>query len=45
MLYDGDGISAWMDHDPSAAKAAHAVAVALVDAALPEHSERGRKRK
>jgi AcrR family transcriptional regulator len=34
LLYDGAGMSAWMDHDPSAAKAAHAVAVALVDAAL-----------
>jgi AcrR family transcriptional regulator len=44
LLYDGAGISAWMDHDPSAAKAAHAVAVALVDQALPKYSERGKKR-
>ena len=45
LLYDGAGISAWMDHDASAAQAARSVAVALVDAALPEHSGRGRKRK
>jgi AcrR family transcriptional regulator len=45
LLYDGAGISAWMDHDPSAANAARFVAVALVDTALPEHSERAKKRK
>ena len=34
LLYDGAGISAWMDRDPSAANASRAVAAALVDAAL-----------
>jgi AcrR family transcriptional regulator len=34
LLYDGAGISAWMDHDPSAARASRSIAVALVDAAL-----------
>ena len=33
LLYDGAGIAAWMDRDPGAAAAAHAVATALVDAA------------
>jgi AcrR family transcriptional regulator len=33
LLYDGAGISAWMDHDPSAQHAARTVAKALVDAA------------
>ncbi|MCU1490600.1 MAG: TetR/AcrR family transcriptional regulator [Acidimicrobiaceae bacterium] len=36
LLYDGAGISAWMDHDPTAALAARAVASALVDAAVPK---------
>jgi AcrR family transcriptional regulator len=35
LFYDGASISAWMDHDPSAAQAARAVATALVDAAIP----------
>jgi AcrR family transcriptional regulator len=35
LLYDGAGISAWMDHDPSAERAARAVAAALVDAQVP----------
>jgi hypothetical protein len=35
LLYDGAGISAWMDHDPSAAQAARSVATALVNAAIP----------
>jgi AcrR family transcriptional regulator len=35
LLYDGAGISAWMDRDPSAANAARAVATALVDGAIP----------
>jgi AcrR family transcriptional regulator len=33
LLYDGAGISAWMDRNPAAAAAARAVATALVDAA------------
>jgi AcrR family transcriptional regulator len=45
LLYDGAGISAWMDHDPSAAKAARSVAGALVDAALPERTRPGKRRK
>jgi hypothetical protein len=45
LLYDGAGISAWMDHDPSAAKAARAVAAALVDAAIPAASQPARSRK
>jgi len=44
LLYDGAAMSAWMDHDPSAAQAAHAVAVALVDAALPERTQPEKKR-
>jgi AcrR family transcriptional regulator len=35
LLYDGAGISAWMDHDPGAQAAARAVAAALIDAAVP----------
>jgi AcrR family transcriptional regulator len=35
LLYDGAGISAWMDHDASTAQAARTIAAALVDAALP----------
>jgi AcrR family transcriptional regulator len=35
LLYDGAGISAWMDRDPSAETAARAIAAALVDAAIP----------
>jgi AcrR family transcriptional regulator len=33
LLYDGAGISAWMDRDPTAAAAARTVAEALLDAA------------
>jgi AcrR family transcriptional regulator len=35
LLYDGAGISAWMDHDPSAAQAAQAIAAGLIDTAIP----------
>ena len=35
VLFDGAGISAWMDHDPSAENAARTVAEALVEAAIP----------
>src|SRR6202044_3126840 len=34
LLYDGAGISAWMDRDPSAQTAARAIAAALVDDAI-----------
>lgn len=36
LLYDGAGISAWMDRDPSAETAARTIAAALVDAAIPD---------
>jgi AcrR family transcriptional regulator len=36
LLYDGAGISAWLDRDPSARIAARSVAAALVDAAIPD---------
>jgi len=45
LLYDGAGISAWMDRDPSATKAARSVATALVDAAIPETSRPAKSRK
>ncbi|MEU7895862.1 TetR/AcrR family transcriptional regulator [Nonomuraea sp. NPDC049152] len=35
LLYDGAGISAWLDRDPSAESAARTVAAAVVDAAIP----------
>jgi hypothetical protein len=38
LLYDGAGISAWMDHDPSAATTARTMAAALVDAAIPDEA-------
>jgi AcrR family transcriptional regulator len=34
LLYDGSGMSARMDHDPSAARAARSAAAALLDAAV-----------
>jgi AcrR family transcriptional regulator len=36
LLYDGAGISAWMDHDPDTARTAKAAAAALIDAAFPK---------
>jgi AcrR family transcriptional regulator len=36
LLYDGAGISAWMDHDPEAWKSSRDVAATLVDAAVPK---------
>ena len=35
VLYDGAGISAWMDHDPSVAAASRSIAQMLVDDAIP----------
>jgi AcrR family transcriptional regulator len=35
LLYDGAGIGAWMDRDPSAETAARSIAATLVDAAIP----------
>ena len=43
MLYDGAAVSAWMDHNPSAAHAARAVATALVDGALPQADRPAKK--
>jgi hypothetical protein len=43
LLYDGAAISAWMDHNPSAAQAARSVATALVDAALPQAGRPAKK--
>jgi AcrR family transcriptional regulator len=34
ILYDGAGISAWMDHNPATVQASRSMAAALVDAAL-----------
>ena len=44
LLYDGAGISAWMDHDPTVANTARTVAASLIDAAIGEvrTSVRGR---
>jgi AcrR family transcriptional regulator len=36
LLFDGAGISAWMDRDPSVENAARTIAAALVDAAIPD---------
>jgi len=36
LLYDGSGISAWLDRDRSADRTARTVAAALVDAAIPD---------
>ncbi|MFE4828197.1 TetR/AcrR family transcriptional regulator [Streptomyces sp. NPDC056672] len=36
LLYDGAGISAWMDSDPSAENAARALAAVVVNAAIPD---------
>jgi AcrR family transcriptional regulator len=36
LLYDGAGISAWMDHDPTVANTARTVAAALIDSAIPD---------
>jgi AcrR family transcriptional regulator len=35
LLYDGAGISAWMDHDPGVVRSSRAMASAMIDAALP----------
>jgi len=43
LLYDGAAISAWMDHNPSAAHAARTVASGLVDAALPQAGRPAKK--
>ncbi len=35
MLYDGAGISAWMDHNPDTVQTSKSVAATLIDAAIP----------
>jgi hypothetical protein len=35
LLYDGAGISAWMDHDPRAEQAARTVAAARAGTQVP----------
>ena len=44
MLYDGSGLAARMDHDPSAAAAAGVAAAALLDAALAAPAPARRRR-
>jgi AcrR family transcriptional regulator len=44
LLYDGAGISAWMDHDASVAEAARTVAAALIDTAIPRGSAPARRK-
>jgi AcrR family transcriptional regulator len=41
LLYDGAGISAWMDHDPGIANAARTVAEALIDSTVPGRGDPG----
>jgi AcrR family transcriptional regulator len=36
LLYDGAGISAWMDHDPEVWRSSQAIAEALVNAAISQ---------
>jgi AcrR family transcriptional regulator len=36
VIYDGAGISAWMDHDPAVANTARTIAAALIDSAIPD---------
>jgi hypothetical protein len=45
LLYDGAAISAWMDHNSSAATAARSVATTLVDAAIPKVKEPAKSRR
>jgi AcrR family transcriptional regulator len=40
LLYDGAGISAWMDHNPGTAQTSMSVAATLVDAAIPQGKNR-----
>jgi AcrR family transcriptional regulator len=39
LLYDGAGITAWMDHNPDTAKTSAAVAAVLIDAAIPNGND------
>lgn len=42
LLYDGAGISAWMDHNPDTVKASRSAAAMLIDAAIPNAKTRAR---
>jgi AcrR family transcriptional regulator len=44
-LYDGAAISAWMDHNSSAATAARSVATALIDLAIPKSMQLNKSRR
>jgi AcrR family transcriptional regulator len=46
LLFDGAGISAWMDHNPDIAQTSRSLAATLIDAAIPndENSLRNGKR-
>jgi AcrR family transcriptional regulator len=44
LLYDGAGISAWMDHDPAVANTARTIAAALIDSAIPDDATPLRRR-
>ncbi|MEP7022759.1 MAG: TetR/AcrR family transcriptional regulator [Actinomycetota bacterium] len=35
LIYDGAGVTAWLDHDPGAAVAATSIAATLIEAAVP----------
>ncbi len=43
VIYDGAGVSAWLDHSPSVAKAAAGIAKALVDTACARATETPRQ--
>jgi AcrR family transcriptional regulator len=44
LLYDGSGISAWMDSDASVADAARTVAATLIDTAIPHDRTPARRK-
>ena len=45
LLYDGAAISAWMDHNRSAATSARSVAAALIDTAIPKANQHSNSRR
>jgi hypothetical protein len=45
VLYDGAGISAWMDHNPDIAQTSKSIAAMLVDAAILNGKSRLRSRR
>jgi AcrR family transcriptional regulator len=40
LLYDGAGISAWMDHKPDTAQTSKSIAAMLIDASIPNSKAR-----